>query len=145
MIVILVKFSDHVDRPVADASRFNTLFNVDGFDDDTIPTGSVKRFFQIQSAGKIEVTAYVEDWIVAPNSEEYYSFGNNGLDPKFTSVANGALDRMDARGTDWSLFDRDNVSNNCSWRSIFPFGLSTAHFIFLISAGRNPRCSLHRP
>jgi hypothetical protein len=114
MIVILVKFSDHVDKPVADVSRFNTLFNVDGFDDDTIPTGSVKRFFQIQSAGKLEVTAYVEDWIVAPNTEEYYSFGNNGLDPKFTAVANGALDRMDARGTDWSLFDRDNVSNNCS-------------------------------
>ena len=109
VIVILVKFSDQADRPVADVSRFNTLFNADGFDDDIIPTGSVKRFYQIQSGGKLEVNAFVEDWIVAPESEEFYSFGKNGLDAKFTQVANGALDRMDARGTDWSFFDRDQV------------------------------------
>jgi hypothetical protein len=115
VIVILVKFSDQADRPVADVSQFNTLFNGDGFDDAIIPTGSVKRFYKIQSGGKLEVNAFVEDWIVAPETEEFYSFGKNGLDAKFTQVANGALDRMDARGTDWSFFDRDQVNNeyNC--------------------------------
>lgn len=111
VIVILVKFSDQADRPVADVSQFNTLFNGDGFDDAIIPTGSVKRFYKIQSGGKLEVNAFVEDWIVAPETEEFYSFGKNGLDAKFTQVANGALDRMDARGTDWSFFDRDQVKN----------------------------------
>jgi hypothetical protein len=112
LIVLLVKFGDQTDRPVADRTKFETLFNGDGFDDEIIPTGSVKRFFQVQSLGKFLVNAYIEDWIVADNTEEYYSFDRHGLTSKFAGIAKSALHRMDSRGTDWSIFDRNNVSSH---------------------------------
>jgi M6 family metalloprotease-like protein len=104
-------FSDQADRPVADRQHFDILFNGDGFDPEITPTGSVKRFFEIQSAGKMHVNAQVEDWIVsADNTEEHYGFGRNGLTWMIASIADRTLDRMDVRGTDWSQFDRDQVS-----------------------------------
>lgn len=113
LLVILVKFSDQQSRPLSDRSRFDKLFNGRGLDNDVIPTGSIQRFFQIQSAGKVQANAWIEDWVVAPNSEEYYSFGRHGLTAMFAETANGALDQMDQRGTDWSQFDRDNVRFCC--------------------------------
>jgi hypothetical protein len=111
IIVVLVMFSDQADRPVADRQHFDILFNGDGFDPEITPTGSVKRFFEIQSAGKMHVNAQVEDWIVsADNTEEHYGFGRNGLTWMIASIADRTLDRMDVRGTDWSQFDRDQVS-----------------------------------
>lgn len=115
IIVVLVMFSDQADRPVAERPNFDILFNGDGFDPEITPTGSVKRFFEIQSAGKMHVNAQVEDWVVVDNTEEYYGFGRNGLTWMIASIADRTLDRMDARGTDWSQFDRDEVSlDRCS-------------------------------
>jgi hypothetical protein len=111
LLVLLIKFVDQIDRPVADRTKFDTLFNGDGFDDLITPTGSVKRFFQVQSLGKFLVNSHVEDWIVADDTEEYYSFDRHGLTSKFAEIAKSALNRMDTRGTDWSIFDRNNVSS----------------------------------
>ena len=52
----------------------------------------MKDFFQIQSLGQYSVEAHVEDWIDAPNTEEYYSFGNFALTSNFAEVANGSLE-----------------------------------------------------
>jgi M6 family metalloprotease-like protein len=49
----------------------------------------------------------VQDWIVAPYTEDYYSFDNFAMTAFFAKCAYGALDRMDAEGTDWSIYDQD--------------------------------------
>lgn len=119
LIVLLVQFSDQASRPLASKTDYEKLFNGnDGSVSTTsasgetiIPTGSVREYFNIQSAGRMEVNAYVQDWVVANNTEEVWSFGFHGLTYMFAQCAYEALDRMDANGADWSMFDRDNVSS----------------------------------
>lgn len=107
LLVVLVKFSDQASRPVADKSEFERLFNDDTYN----PTGSVKKFFQVNSGKLLTVQAHVEDWIVADGTEQDFSFGRHGQTIMFANVANTVLDRMDARGgMNWSDFDRDQVS-----------------------------------
>jgi M6 family metalloprotease-like protein len=93
---------------VFEKSYYEQLFNGEGQDEWIIPTGSIKTFFETQSYGKLTVNAHVEDWTVAPNTEEYYSFGRNGLTSMFAEVAYSALDRMDQRGFNWSDHDRNS-------------------------------------
>ncbi len=56
------------------------------------PTGTLQTFFELQSFGKFKVKGDVQDWIVAPYPEEYYSYDNFGLTAHFAKCAYGALD-----------------------------------------------------
>lgn len=49
----------------------------------------------------------MENWFVAPETEEYYSFGKNGITPNFAQCAYGVLDRMDEDSFHFSEYDQD--------------------------------------
>jgi len=108
VLVLLVRFSDHTDRALPTREDFEFLFNGKGTNDARAPTGTMQDFFRIQSLGNYNIDAHVEDWITAPFTEEYYSFGNYGLMNYFAQVAYGALTRMDQAGYDWSQLDEDD-------------------------------------
>lgn len=121
LIVLLVKFSDQATRNLPSREDYDVLFNggdaatLQSTKQNIIPSGSVQDYFTVQSAGKWLVTAHVQDWIVANNTEEFWSFGNNGAVYEYPECAFPALNRMDADpSTDWSIFDRDNVSHEPS-------------------------------
>ena len=106
-IVILVKFSDHAGRTMPPKSDYEFLFNSNEQDEDRTPTGSVNHFMELQSLRQYSIEAHVQDWIVAPNNEEYYSYRMNGLTALFAKCSYEALRKMDEAGTDWSQYDRD--------------------------------------
>lgn len=93
---------------------YDFLFNGQGLHNELAPTGTLEDFFRLQSQGQYNIEAHVEDWFVAPKTEEYYSFGKNGLTPDFARCANGALYRMDEDGFDFSEYDQnsDDLINN---------------------------------
>lgn len=106
-VVILVKFSDHADREMPSSDDIDFLFNGHGNHTELAPTGTLQTFFELQSFGKFKVKGDVQDWIVAPYPEEYYSYDNFGLTAHFAKCAYGALDKMDQDGVDWSQYDQD--------------------------------------
>lgn len=107
-IVVLVRFSDHTDRPMPPKEDIEFLFRHEGDDDERAPAGTLRDFFRIQSLGQYSVEVHVEDWVDISNDEEYYSFDNYGLSPNFAQASYEVLDRMDQRGFDWSQYDQDS-------------------------------------
>jgi hypothetical protein len=90
-LVLLIRFSDHANHEVPSKEDFEFLFNGKGSNDERAPTGTMQDFFQTQSLMSFNIDAHVEDWITAPEMEDYYSFGNYGLINTFAQCAYGAL------------------------------------------------------
>jgi M6 family metalloprotease-like protein len=106
VLVILLQFTDHLDRPLIDPLVYDEMWNSQDVSD-LIPSGSVARWFQQNSYGLYEIEAHIVPWTVASNTEEYYSFGSSGLVPDFQQAFWPALDLLDAQGMDWSQYDLD--------------------------------------
>lgn len=106
-IVVLVRFSDHVDREMPSRQDLDYFFNGHGTHEELAPTGTLQEFFKLQSYGQYTVVGDLQDWIVAPYTEDYYSYGKFGMTSYFAKCAYGALDKMDAKGVDWSQYDQD--------------------------------------
>jgi M6 family metalloprotease-like protein len=86
---------------------YEFFFNGQGIHEVLAPTGTLQDFFRIQSVGQYTVDAHVEDWFVASETEEYYSYGNFGITNYFAKCAYGALDRMDEQGFNFTEYDQD--------------------------------------
>jgi M6 family metalloprotease-like protein len=112
MIVILVRFADHLDRELLPKEHYEALFNSDVDDPNINPTGSVKKYYNIVSNGNFNLQATVVDWITIPQTEEEMSFGKNGLSSRFAQTATLSLQYMDQQlasdGRSWSEYDRNN-------------------------------------
>lgn len=108
VLVILVQFSDHTDRPLPPVEHYNELFNGQGRSDDIIPTGSVKSWMDYNSYGNLQFEAEVIDWTITDNTELYYSFDNSGLDVELRKSMYPALDQLERDGFDFSRFDQNN-------------------------------------
>ena len=111
VLVLLTEFSDHEGRleraPIED---FETLFNApaDETDDDLIETGSVRRYFELSSYGAITINAYINDWTVTDNTEEFYSqFGDRGRGTGTQNAMLTSLNQMQDEGFDFSTLDGD--------------------------------------
>lgn len=107
VLVILVRFTDHLSRPMPSKRDYEILFNSENNDPDITPTGSVKQFFKMQSLYQYSIEADVQEWDVAPNTEQFHSYGLNGMTSLYAKAAYPTLERMDEAGTDWSQYDRD--------------------------------------
>jgi M6 family metalloprotease-like protein len=83
------------------------FFNGQGLHTELAPTGTLQDFFRLQSVGQYTIEAHIQDWFVAPETEEYYSFGKFGITPAFALCAYEALDRMDKDGFDFLEYDQD--------------------------------------
>lgn len=104
-LVILLKFSDHMNRDLPNQYQLNTLFNSLGGEPEFAPTGSVKDFYAENSYGKLVLDSTIYPWISLPKPEAYYSKG-------FISEAiNYALDEID-RNQDYSLAEFDSNGDN---------------------------------
>lgn len=102
ILVVLVRFSDHVGRELPTREYIDALFNGNGTSDIN-PIGSVKEYLRFASLGKYRVQFDVRDWHTAPNTEAFYSQGQSGLigSVKIQQMFYSAMDAAQAAGVDW--------------------------------------------
>lgn len=85
-LVLLLLFSDHMDRVLPTREDYEILFNtVDANPEDhpQCPTGSIRDFFLFNSYGKLDLQSEVFGWIELPETEAYYADGYYGVTGKF--------------------------------------------------------------
>jgi M6 family metalloprotease-like protein len=112
VLVILLQWPNHADRELISPDDIELLFNSDEIDEELFPTGSVKRFFDINSYGQFSVTADIVPWVMTDNDEQYYaSFGDSGRSPELQNAFFPLLDALDDTGGfsgfDFSPYDQD--------------------------------------
>ena len=102
VLVVLVRFSNHVGRDLPTREYIDKLFNENGTSD-VNPIGSLKEYFRFASLGKYRVQFDVRDWHTAPNTEAFYSQGQSGLigSVKIQEMFYAAMDAAEAAGIDW--------------------------------------------
>jgi hypothetical protein len=106
ILVILLQFTDHLDRTLIDPSVYDEMWNSQGTSD-LIPSGSVRKWFDKNSYGLYEIDARIVPWTLSDESELYYSFGSSGLVTQFQQAFWPVLDELDQNGIDWSEYDLD--------------------------------------
>eukprot|EP00559_Dactyliosolen_fragilissimus_P004589 CAMPEP_0184859064 /NCGR_PEP_ID=MMETSP0580-20130426/4093_1 /TAXON_ID=1118495 /ORGANISM="Dactyliosolen fragilissimus" /LENGTH=1298 /DNA_ID=CAMNT_0027355503 /DNA_START=285 /DNA_END=4181 /DNA_ORIENTATION=- len=94
-LVILMKFSDHVDRDLPTIRDFDALMNKAGGHVTVAPTGSVRDVYLQSSYGKFDLVSTVVGWVTLPESESYYADGSSGSTSKFEEALSYALDLLD--------------------------------------------------
>lgn len=108
-LVVLLKFSDHVDRPLPSRSDIDTLMNSDTADELICPTGSVKDFFLKNSFGKYNYDSTVLDWVTISKTETYCADNASGLSRVILECLEEALDLI-KNDINFDDFDANNDS-----------------------------------
>ncbi|KAL3769000.1 hypothetical protein ACHAW5_007826 [Stephanodiscus triporus] len=112
-LVLLLRFSDHVDRDLPSRADISRLYNSDASNpfagDDIVPTGSVRQVYESNSYSTLTFETTVVDWITLSKPESYYGNGNNGF-TKFKEAIVEALTKLDNSegGFDFTEFDLDD-------------------------------------
>lgn len=108
VLVLLIEFSDHKKqgRKLPTPETINEVLNGNGVSD-IIPTGSAKKWFEVNSYGRLKFEAEVIPWKVANNTEEFYSFGRSGITQQLAGSFTPTLEELDSQGFDFSRFDQD--------------------------------------
>ena len=97
VLVLLMRFTDHLERVLPSHAQFKTLWEV-----------KIATWLEIQSYGKHTPSFDVLDWIDTDNSEEYYSFGDYGREDDFENSLFYLLNQLDADPEfDMSIYDAD--------------------------------------
>ena len=85
-LIVLVRFSNHVDRDLPTAAELEIVFNHEGNhpegNHELAPTGSVRDFFQVNSRKKLTLDSKVYGWVDLPETEAYYANGQSGFATK---------------------------------------------------------------
>lgn len=109
-LVVMIRFSDHVGRPLPSVADVDVLFNAVGGDPSLAPTGSVKDVYFENSYGQMNLDSYVNpgvgDWITVSGTEAYYANGQSG-DSTLWQALREALDILDTY-IDFRDFDTDD-------------------------------------
>lgn len=138
-MVIMIRFSDHVGRPLPSSADIDTLFNAVGGDAQLAPTGSVKDVYLENSYGQMTLNSTVFGWIDVPNTEAYYANGQSG-DSTLWEALRHALDVVD-QTVNFNDFDTDNDGNidaiafihsgyGAEWGGTDQYGASTPNRIW---------------
>lgn len=98
VLVLLIKFSDHVDKEVPPREYYDELLNGSG-PSEVNEVGSLKEWLYVNSMGKYKVEFDVRDWEVAPNTESYYAAGNAGRSSDLQDVYRDVLTKLDYEGS----------------------------------------------
>ena len=125
-LLLLIRFSDHADRELPSQETIETLYmseegnGIDDIEDistirgnnpGTVPTGSVRQYYDATSHSTFFVETKVADWITVSNTEAYYADGQHGLSKsKFKEAMNEALTTLyETRGSEFfSSLDLDD-------------------------------------
>eukprot|EP00539_Tryblionella_compressa_P002709 CAMPEP_0178739928 /NCGR_PEP_ID=MMETSP0744-20121128/4319_1 /TAXON_ID=913974 /ORGANISM="Nitzschia punctata, Strain CCMP561" /LENGTH=657 /DNA_ID=CAMNT_0020392669 /DNA_START=545 /DNA_END=2516 /DNA_ORIENTATION=+ len=106
-LVVLLQWSDHVNRTLPSRKDIEVLMNHQG-PHLLCPTGSVRDVMLENSYNALSLESTVTDWVVMNNTELYYSNGNRGLTRLFWNAIYFALQVLD----DNSLVDFDYFDEN---------------------------------
>ena len=111
-LVLLIRFTDHVNRVLPAREDYIKLFNGVGISDAT-PTGSISEWVALNSYNQIKIEAEVVDWIMTNNTELHFaldSFGVpvSGLTQDFRFAMYPVLDQLYANNFDFSAVDHNN-------------------------------------
>lgn len=105
-LVILMRFSDHIDRTLPSRDDIDVLMNSVGGDPLLAPTGSVRDVYTQSSYGQLNVESIVYDWVTLPRTEHYYADDQNGFSNVFVESLHDALNIIDQDPT-FSFTDFD--------------------------------------
>jgi len=109
-LVVMIRFSNHVSRPLPSVADMDILFNAVGGHPSLAPTGSVKDVYFENSYGQMMLDSYVNpglsDWITVSGTEQYYANGKSG-DSTLWQALREALDVLDDV-VDFGDYDTDN-------------------------------------
>ena len=94
-LVVLMRFSDHVDRTLPSQADIDVLMNSVGGDPLLAPTGSVRDVYTQGSYGQLTVESTVYDWVTLPRTEHYYADNQNGFSNVFVESLHDALNIID--------------------------------------------------
>lgn len=105
-LVVLMRFSDHLTRPVPTQATVDTIFNAVGGDPIAAPTGSVQDYYREVSYGLMTLASTVTVWVDLPDTEAHYAAGASGLSTVVWDAIRDALNGADP-SVDFSQFDQD--------------------------------------
>ena len=105
-LVVMIRFSDHVDRTLPSSSDIGVLFNAPGGDPALAPTGSVRDVYLQNSYGELELNSDISAWITVSQTEAYYANGTSG-DSTLWEALREALDQLDGT-VDFNQYDSNN-------------------------------------
>jgi hypothetical protein len=106
VLVLLVRFTDHVDRVLPSRDTIIDLWNANNITDD-FPSGSVQRYFRKNSHGKLKIEASVTEWMTTDNTELHYSFKNSGMSSDIALAVYPILEQLDRENYNFSHHDID--------------------------------------
>lgn len=111
VLVLLVRFSNHVDRNLPEKSYFETLFNGVG-SSDINPVGGASEYYYYSSMGMYNVTFdVVQDWRTLDQPESYFANGESGRvnANRNQEMAYSSLDAIFNSGYDFSTLSSDGT------------------------------------
>jgi M6 family metalloprotease-like protein len=121
-LVILMRFADHVDRPLPTPADYDVLFNAPAPDPQVAPTGSVQGFYRENSYGKLQLQSTIVGWITLPRTEAYYADRQSGLTARITEAIRDALRLVSSqRLVDFRDFDNENGGVGDGWIDAITF------------------------
>lgn len=107
ILVILVRFADHVDRTLPSLANVQELLSGKGVSN-IIPTGSIQEYLYTNSHERLTIQTDVYDWITTDNTEAFYSLGNSGLELATFQMTHYVLQQLESsQGVDLSQYDAD--------------------------------------
>ena len=108
VLVLLMRFTDHVDRILPTPSEYEILFNSDATDNSSAPTGSLKSWLLANSYNQFSIDATVIDWQVTNDTEAVYANNNSGLSTFFAGSFYHILQNLENSDFDFTNFDANN-------------------------------------
>jgi len=108
-VVILMRFSNHLSRPLPSNGNMDVIFNAVGGDPTLAPTGSVRDVYLENSYNQLTLNSTVFGWVNLPQTEQFYAAGVSGLGSTIWQAITAALEAADPL-IDFDQFD-DNGDN----------------------------------
>lgn len=94
ILVLPIKFADHLDREVPTMEYLEEFFNGEGTSD-VNEVGSIRDWLRRNSNGKYVPHFDIRDWDVSPRTEKETAAGTSGWNQNFFPFFQNALDKVD--------------------------------------------------
>lgn len=107
-LVVLLRWSDHVNRTLPSREDVSILMNHKG-PHVLCPSGSVRDVFLENSYGALNLESVVADWVTVDNTEKFYANGGHGVTKVIWGAVRNILQQLDDKDeVDFKYFDQNN-------------------------------------
>lgn len=113
VLVLLLRFENHMEREMIKPVDIDQFFNADGRDSSLYPTGSIKTYLKINSHDTLTIDSDIISWYPIDKTEQECAFDSLGLKEDFQQCFSPILDALDALHNDsthefdWAKYDED--------------------------------------